>query len=229
MWVYNHRHASIDQSHRANSIRLVRTSGVSLVSSRGFVEWLAATPLSLALTTYHVGGVIMLGSKPAGEASLHVAAFDRSMGVWANGQTLWLVTERMLWRMENSLAEGMIEEGYDRVFVPRVGYTTGDLDGHEVSVLGDGRPVFVNTRFSCLATTDNRFNFRPLWHPPFISELAPEDRCHLSGLAVVDGRAKYVTMHARSDVADGWRDFRETGGLVMDTGKELARRLFGGV
>ena len=184
---------------------LISRPEFQLVASRGFIEWIASVPLSLALTTYHVGGVIMLGCKPGGQASMHVAAFDRSMGCWTNGQTLWLVTERMLWRLENDLQEGLLDDGYDRVFVPRVGYTTGEIDGHEVAVDGDGRPVLVNTRFSCLATVDERFSFRPLWQPPFISQLAPEDRCHLSGLAVVNGQPKYVTMHARSDVADGWR------------------------
>ncbi len=187
-----------------------------VVSSRGFTEWLAGEPLSLALTTYHRGGLIWLGTKPTGEAALHVAAFDRAMGCWTNGQTLWLVTERMLWRLENNLADGQLDNGYDRVFVPRVGYTTGEIDCHEVAVAGDGRPLFVNTRFSCLATIDERFNFRPVWQPPFISQLTPEDRCHLSGLAIVAGQPKYVTMHAPSDVADGWRDFRDTGGIVMD-------------
>ncbi len=181
------------------------------------MQWLAAEQLSLALTTYHVGGIILLGNKPDGRASVHVAAFDRSMGCWTDGQTMWLVTERMLWRLENDLADGNIDaQGYDRVFVPRVGYTIGEVDGHEVDVDAAGRPVFVNTAFSCLATIDERYNFRPLWQPAFISQLAPEDRCHLSGLAMTDGQPKYVSMHAKSDVADGWRDFRETGGLVID-------------
>jgi len=154
------------KSMTTESQTLVSRPDFQLVSSRGFTEWMASVPLSLALTTYHRGGLIWLGTKPSGEASLHVAAFDRSMGCWTNGQTLWLVTERMLWRLENNLADGQTEEGYDRVFVPRVGYTTGEVDGHEVAVGGDGQPVFVNTRFSCVATIDERFNFRPLWHPP---------------------------------------------------------------
>ncbi|MEQ8786973.1 MAG: TIGR03032 family protein [Pirellulaceae bacterium] len=190
--------------------------GFQIVTSLGFVDWLAGQRISLALTTYHVGGLILLGRKPAGELSIWAAAFDRSMGCATDGRTMWLATERMLWRMENSLADGQPEDGFDRVLTPRVGYTTGELDAHEVAVDGEGRPVFVNTRFSCLAAVDERFSFRPLWQPPFISRLAPEDRCHLSGLAMCDGRPKYVSMHARSDVADGWREFRESGGLVFD-------------
>ncbi len=196
---------------------LVSRPHFQIVSSRGFPEWMADVPFSLALTTYHVGGVIMLGTKPDGAASIHVAAFDRSMGICCDGQTMWMVTQRMLWRFENDLAQGKTDDaGYDRVFVPRACHVTGEIDGHEVAVNQHRQPIFVNTAFSCIATVDDRFSFNPLWHPPFISQLAPEDRCHLSGLAICDGQPKYVTMHARSDVADGWRDFRKTGGVVMD-------------
>ena len=75
---------------------LVSRPDFQLVSSRGFTDWMASVPLSLALTTYHVGGVIMLGTKQDGQASMHVSAFDRSMGVACDGQTMWLMTERML-------------------------------------------------------------------------------------------------------------------------------------
>src|SRR5204862_271475 len=66
------------------------------------------------------------------------------------------------------------------------------------------------------ATLDDRDSFAPLWRPPFLSKLAPEDRCHLNGLALVDGRARYVTAVATTDVADGWRDRRRDGGVVID-------------
>ncbi len=65
---------------------------------------------------------------------------------------------------------------------------------------------------SCLATVSDRHSFTTLWTPPFISRLAPEDRCHLNGVALRDGQARYVTLCGRSDVADGWRDHRQQGG-----------------
>lgn len=76
--------------------------------------------------------------------------------------------------------------------------------------------MFVATALSCLGTLSERCSFQPLWRPPFISRLAPEDRCHLNGLALRDGRARYVTAVSRSDVADGWRDRRANGGVVID-------------
>ncbi|MBK9266747.1 MAG: DUF4915 domain-containing protein [Polyangiaceae bacterium] len=60
-----------------------------------------------------------------------------------------------------------------------------------------------------------------MWRPPFISKLVPEDRCHLSGLALRDGAAAYVTAYAPTDVAFGYRSRRLDGGCVIDvvTGK----------
>ena len=51
---------------------------------------------------------------------------------------------------------------------------------------------------------------------PFISRLAAEDRCHLNGLAMAKGVPRYVSAVSKSDVADGWRDKRRDGGVVMD-------------
>ena len=61
-----------------------------------------------------------------------------------------------------------------------------------------------------------RSSFTPLWRPPFLSKLAAEDRCHLNGLALADGRPRFVTAVGTSDVVDGWRDRRRDGGVVME-------------
>ena len=100
--------------------------------------------------------------------------------------------------------------------MPQVGYTTGDVDAHDVAVGRDGEVIFVNTLFSCLATVSETHSFTPIWQPPFISKLAAEDRCHLNGLAMADGIPRYVTAVARTDAADGWRERRRDGGIVID-------------
>src|SRR5258708_22119121 len=119
-----------------------------------------------------------------------------------------------LWRFENALRPGFQHQGCDRLYIPKVGYTTGDLDVHDIAVEASGRVLFVNTKFGCLATLSERDSFTPLWRPPFVSRLAAEDRCHLNGLALEDGRARYVTAVSPSDVVDGWRDRRGDGGCV---------------
>jgi len=194
-----------------------------LHTSRHFPAWLAEQGISLAFSTYQTGKLFLLGLKPSGELSVFERTFNRCMGLWSDGQTLWMSSAFQLWRFENALAPGAWEGGFDRLYVPRIGYTTGDIDVHDVAVDGEGRVVFVNTLFSCLATTSGTASFRPLWRPPFVSRLAAEDRCHLNGLALEDGRPRYVTASSTSDVADGWRERRRDGGLLADvtTGEKL--------
>ncbi len=185
-------------------------------SSRDFPNWLAEQHVSLAFTTYQTEKLFFIGLLPGGHLAIHERTFNRCMGLWADGQTLWMSTLYQLWHFENALKAGFQYNGCDRLYIPKVGYTTGDLDVHDIAVEAGGRVVFVNTKFGCLATLHARDSFTPLWRPPFLSRLAAEDRCHLNGLALEDGRARYVTAVSTSDVADGWRDRRRDGGVVLD-------------
>lgn len=186
------------------------------LTSRQFTAWLADQRVSLAFTTYQAGKLFLLGLKPDGRLDIFNRSFPRCMGLCATPQTLYLSSLYQLWRFENSLEAGQRYQGYDRIYVPQIAYTTGDIDLHDVALDREGRPVFVNTLFSCLATVSEHYSFRPLWQPPFISRLAAEDRCHLNGLAMADGEPCYVTCVGPSDVADGWRDHRQNGGLVLE-------------
>jgi uncharacterized protein (TIGR03032 family) len=190
-------------------------------ASREFPAWLEQQKISIAFTTYQAGKLLLLGLNH-GRLAVHERTYSRCMGLSSTAEvghvskTFWLASHYQIWRMENALNPGQNYEGHDALFVPRIGYTTGDLDVHDVTVESSGRIVFVNTHFSCLSTIDEQRSFTPLWKPPFISKLAPEDRCHLNGLTLQDGKAAYVTMCAKTDVADGWRDHRAGGGCVMD-------------
>ncbi|MBM83923.1 MAG: TIGR03032 family protein [Planctomycetaceae bacterium] len=189
---------------------------LELVGSRQFTSWMLEHSISLAFTTYQTGKLFLIGVKPDGRLSVFERTFNRCMGLWADGQTLWLSSLYQMWRFENVLAAGQIANGYDRLYVPQMGYTTGGIDIHDVTVDSDGRVVFVNTLFGCLGTLSETHSFSPLWRPPFISKLAAEDRCHLNGLAMRDGKPRYATAVSQSDVNDGWRDRRRDGGVVVD-------------
>jgi uncharacterized protein (TIGR03032 family) len=189
---------------------------IEVTSSRQFPAWLAEQRLSLAFTTYQAGKLFFLGLHPDGRLAVFERTFNRCMGLWGDSQTLWMSSLYQLWRFENYLQPGEGYNGCDRLYVPKVGHTTGDLDIHDVAVEAGGRVVFVATSFGCLATLSDRASFTPLWRPPFVSKLAPEDRCHLNGLALDNGRAAWVTAVSTSDVTDGWRDRRRDGGVVVD-------------
>ena len=200
---------------------------IEITSSRDFPAFLAEQQISLAFTTYQAGKLFLLGRHPAGRLAVFERTFDRCMGLWADGQTLWMSSRCQLWRFENALRPGEMYQGHDRLYVPRAGYTTGDLDVHDVAVGAAGNVVFVATGFNCLAALSKRYSFTPLWKPPFVSKLAAEDRCHLNGLAMDEGRPRYVTAVSVSDVVDGWRDRRQDGGCVLELpdGQVVARGL----
>lgn len=188
---------------------------LAAIGSRGFYDWLAKSDVSLAVTTYQAGKLVLLGRQAAGRLGVFERNFNRCMGLWTDGQTMWMSARHQLWRLENA-AQDADADGYDRLYVPRVAYTTGDVDIHDVAVGADGRPTFVCTLFNCLGTISDRYSFEPIWRPAFISKLAAEDRCHLNGLAMRDGRPRYVTACSQTDVVDGWRDRRVDGGCVID-------------
>lgn len=199
-----------------DSDTLVASPSLEITTSRQMTNWMAEQKLSIALTTYQVGKLFMLGVKPAGGLSVFERSFNRCMGLCPTANGFYMSSLHQVWRFENIFKQGEQQDGYDRLYVPQVGNTTGDLDIHDIAVDADDHLVFVNTLFGCLATLSETCSFKPLWRPPFISKLAAEDRCHLNGLTMKDGRAAYVTAVSQSDVVDGWRDQRADGGVVID-------------
>ncbi len=188
---------------------------MQLTASRHFAQWLAEQNVSVGLSTYEAGKIMLVGRRADGRLAANERSFSRAMGLWSDGQTLWAATAFQIWRFENVLADGEVDDDLDRLFVPRCGYTTGDVDAHDL-VWAEDRIQFVSTLFCCLATLSDRNSLAPIWRPPFLSRLAAEDRCHLNGVAVRDGIPRYLTAVSRSDVAQGWRDFRRDGGVVID-------------
>lgn len=189
--------------------------------SRGLAGWLGQHRLSLAITSYQSGRIYLVGSDQKGRVSFFERIFERAMGVVGNAQRIYLGGLYQLWRFENVLRPNEVIHGqFDKCYVPRNAQTIGDLDIHELGIQANGKVIFVNTKYSCLAELSQTHSFKAVWKPKFISKLAPEDRCHLNGLAMVDGKAKYVTAVCRSDSVDGWRDRRRDGGVVIDVGTD---------
>jgi uncharacterized protein (TIGR03032 family) len=193
-----------------------QTPSFSFETSRYFTNWLQEVGASIGFSTYQIGKVFLVGSRPDGRFSIFERTLDHSMGMVASANGFYLSSRYQLWRFENILPAGATHEDYDALYVPQVGWTTGDIDTHDIGLGAAALPIFVNTLFSCLATISETASFRPIWQPPFISRLAPEDRCHLNGLAMKDGQPYMVTATSRSDVADGWRERRTDGGCVVD-------------
>jgi len=188
--------------------------------SRQLVDWMRLETISFAFTSYQTGRLFLVGVDQENKLSMVQRIFNRAMGLYTDDQHLYVADLFQLWWFDNVLAAGETYQGeFDRLYMPRLGFTTGDLDIHDIGVDAAGLPVFVNSLYSCLATVSDKASFKPLWKPPFISKLAAEDRCHLNGLAMADGEPAYVTAVSKSDSVEGWRDRKHNGGILMDITK----------
>ena len=188
-----------------------------VTASRQFPSWLADTGSSLAISTYQSSKVILIGvNKETGKLSVFERTLERPMGMAFDGSRLAIASMIQITSFVDAARGTPGAAGYDALFVPQSASYTADLDVHDVAFDANGELVFANTLFSCLATTSETHSFKPLWKPSFVSRLAPEDRCHLNGLAMRDGTPAYVTCVAETDIADGWRDHRGSGGVVVD-------------
>lgn len=194
----------------------MKENKLDIQTSIGLGGWLIRHKTSLSFTTYQIGKVFMVGTNKEGKPSFTERTFPRCMGIALKDNTMWMSSLFQIWRFDNSLIENKTYQGYDKMFIPQVAYTTGDIDVHDMIIGEDSKPIFVNTMFNCLSTISESHSFKPLWKPPFISKLVPEDRCHLNGLAAKNGKPKYVTMVSQSDFKSGWREQRHNGGVVMD-------------
>jgi uncharacterized protein (TIGR03032 family) len=183
---------------------------------------------SLVITTYQANKLLVARAAGAG-LSMLVRTFDRPMGLAANGGRLALGCRNQVWEFRDApdIAAQVEPVGrHDACFIPRAAHVTGDIGVHELAWVGAQLWV-VNTRFSCLCTLDPDYSFVPRWRPPFVTALVAEDRCHLNGLALVDGRPAYVTALGESDAANGWRANKPQGGCLMEvsSGEVVSRGL----
>ncbi len=174
--------------------------------------------ISLAVSTYQAGKVILVRADGE-QLNTHFRTFHKPMGIAADQQRLTIGGANTVWYYRNvpAVAPKLEPNGrHDAAYLPRRIHVTGDIDIHEMAYDEQGELWLVNTKFGALCTVDPDHSFNPRWRPHFLSGLAAEDRCHLNGLGMVDGRPKYVTALGETDTAGGWRANKKNGGILMD-------------
>jgi uncharacterized protein (TIGR03032 family) len=191
-------------------------STIDMTATPGFAAWLATQGISLAFTSYRAGKLITLGAEANGVLAASDCSLARCMGMGIGAGRFWTASAWQLWRFDNVLEPGQAFQGHDAVFLPAMAHTTGAVDVHDIAEMPDQRPVFVVPRFNCLATLSEGHSFEVLWKPPFIDAVVAEDRCHMNGLAMQDGKPRFVTCVAATNTSGGWRDHRSDGGVVVD-------------
>jgi len=194
--------------------------------ARSLSPLLSQLGISLLVSTYQAGKVVAVGVA-AGELTLSYHNFEHVMGLAIKPDCIAVAARSQIWHLcaAHDLAKRIEPVGrHDACFLARSSHFTGEIQTHELAWAGD-ELWLVNTAFGCLCTLDGRHSFVPHWRPPFLTELAGDDRCHLNGLAIADGAPKYVTALAETDTPQGWRENKVHGGCLIDvaSGETVAR------
>ena len=195
-----------------------------------FARVLEHAGVTVALTAPESGIVAFL-RRNGDRVNTHTRGFVRPMGIAQYESSLALGTIAEVWGFDNyPAAAGIVDPSgrTDACFIPKECHVSGNIDIHDLAFDADGVLWGVATRFSCLVNFESGSSFVPKWRPPFVTALAGDDRCHLNGLAMVDGHPKYVTVLSRTDTAQGWRGQTEPQGAIIDveTGKTVAAGLW---
>ncbi|MDQ2699936.1 MAG: TIGR03032 family protein, partial [Actinomycetota bacterium] len=187
------------------------------VYTQGVPEIFQRMAGSLLISTYQSGRLICARHEN-GRLNTHFRTFDRPMGIAVRDGWMAIGTRSEVHEYRNmpEVAPKLEPEGtHDACYLPRKRHFTGDIAVHDVDFAGD-EIWLVATGLSCLATLDHTHSLVPRWAPPFITEIKGGDRCHLNGLALRDGRPRYVTMLGTSDEPGGWRPRKASGGVLFD-------------
>ena len=183
-----------------------------------FPQLLNQANASLVVSTYQAGKLILLRAK---EDSLntHFINLAKPMGVaFKNGRLTVGSGANVIdyFNMNNVGPKVEPVNTHDGAFLPRRTHVTGDIDIHEMGFDKDNELWIVNTKMSCLCTLDINHSIVPRWRPPFITGYDLTDRCHLNGLAMRDGKPRYVSALGTTDKPGGWRENKADGGMIMD-------------
>lgn len=196
----------------------------SITCTPSIPELLNDLNISLVLSTYQAGKLVLL-SAPTKEKLMQLPRnYPNAMGITINNKKnkLAVASNGEITVLSNSqeLAKTFPEKPntYDSLFIPRCSYYTGELAWHDLAWVKD-KLIGTNTMFSCLSVIDDDFSFKPFWKPDFITELAPEDRCHLNGIAVNNDKIEYATALGNTNSASGWRENKMNGGVLIDVEK----------
>jgi len=188
-------------------------------------EILFRKKISLVFSTYQAGTLMIIGS-PEGRTIHQIpVSFKKPMGIALQDNKLAVagLEEVIFFSNAEDIVGAMKDndKGFDTVYVQRAAFNVGMIDVHDIQ-FGDGVLWGINTRFSCISTFDVNYSFRPKWKPDFIDFLAPEDRCHLNGLVMLDNLPKYVTALSQTNEKEGWRkDIMNTGILMEVPSSEI--------
>jgi uncharacterized protein (TIGR03032 family) len=194
----------------------------SCTYSPNLPELLMQLNCSLAISTYQAGKVIFLSPKDVNYLVQLPRNFQKPMGFNLNEKSDQLALacrdEVIVFSNSADLAKHYPKGPgkYDALYMPRLTYHTGPMDIHDLSFGSDDKLYAVNTLFSCIMSLDSQYNWQPYWQPAFIDRLVSEDRCHLNGMAMENGKPRYATAFGTGNTPQSWRETLLDSGVIFD-------------
>ena len=177
---------------------------------------------TIAITTYQAGKLVLISANDENTLVQLPRTFDKPMGIAedkANDKiAIACKDEIIVLANSKDLAKYYpISPGkYDALYMPRVTYHTGALDIHDLNFGENNELYAVNTLFSCIVKINDDYNFTPYWKPNFIDSIGSEDRCHLNGMAMLNGKPKYATAFNKGNTFQSWRENVTKTGIIID-------------
>jgi uncharacterized protein (TIGR03032 family) len=177
---------------------------------------------SIAISTYQAGKVVFISAKDGNNLVQLPRNFEKAMGIAEDIHkdkiAIACKDEVIVFRNSVDLAKfyPKAPDKYDSLYLPRITFHTGAIDIHDLN-FGNNEEIYaVNTLFSSIVKINDDYNFTTYWTPPFIDKIASEDRCHLNGMAMLDGKPKYATAFNNGNTPQSWRNKIAESGIIMD-------------
>jgi uncharacterized protein (TIGR03032 family) len=173
---------------------------------------------TIVLSTYQAGKLVFLSAENPDKLVQLSRTFEGAMGIATAKNKLAVACKSEVNIMVNSPAMAKTyppkQNTYDALYLPQATYLTGQLSLHDMH-WKNTELYAINTLFSSVVKIGEDYSFEPIWKPKFISSLAPEDRCHLNGMAVKNNEIEFVTALGETDTFHGWRDKKLSGGVLI--------------
>jgi len=185
-------------------------------------ELLQQLNCSIAISTYQAGKIVFISAKNENSLIQLPRNFEKAMGIAEDAEkdkiAIACKDEVIVFKNSKDLATfyPKAPNKYDALYLPRNTFHTGAIDIHDLNFGNNGELYAVNTLFSSIVKIDDNYNFTPFWTPPFIDKIASEDRCHLNGMAMQNGKPKYATAFNNGNTPQSWRDKVTESGIIID-------------
>jgi len=190
--------------------------------SRAFTVWLLENKCSIVISCYRKHKLFCLGVQGNGEVSTYFLNTLRPMGLVAHNNMLISSSLGNITTYVADSDENHKEWGYfDSIYRPTHVYLSADSDVHDLRIDPATSSIYyVSALFNCICTPSTTKSFNVYWTPPWITKDKHgnppcEDRCHLNGMALFEGKPRFVTACCISDYHQAWREHQGEG-VVYD-------------